>query len=81
MTAVAPGFVLTGMAGRYFVRPDGTVDDEMQEAVIAPMKQYTPLRSIGEPEDIAAAALCQASDASRLMTGHVLRPSGGVATV
>jgi 3-oxoacyl-[acyl-carrier protein] reductase len=81
VNAVAPGFVLTGMTGRYFVRPDGTVDEEMQEAVIAPMRKYTPLRSIGEPEDIAAAVLYLASDASRFMTGQVLRPNGGVAMV
>jgi 3-oxoacyl-[acyl-carrier protein] reductase len=81
VNAVAPGFVLTGMTGRYFVRPDGTVDEAMQEAVIAPMRKYTPLRSIGEPEDIAAAVLYLASDASRFMTGQVLRPNGGVAMV
>jgi 3-oxoacyl-[acyl-carrier protein] reductase len=81
VNAVAPGFVLTGMTGRYFVRPDGTIDEEMQEAVIAPMRKYTPLRSIGEPEDIAAAVLYLASDASRFMTGQVLRPNGGVAMV
>jgi 3-oxoacyl-[acyl-carrier protein] reductase len=81
VNAVAPGFVLTGMTGRYFVRPDGTVDEEMQEAVMAPMRKYTPLRSIGEPEDIAAAVLYLASDASRFMTGQVLRPNGGVAMV
>jgi 3-oxoacyl-[acyl-carrier protein] reductase len=81
VNAVAPGFVLTGMTGRYFVRPDGTVDEEMQEAVIAPMRKFTPLRSIGEPEDIAAAFLYLASDASRFMTGQVLRPNGGVAMV
>jgi len=81
VNAVAPGFVLTGMTGRYFVRPDGTVDEAMQEAVIAPMKKYTPLRAIGEPEDIAAAVLYLASDASRFMTGQVLRPNGGVAMV
>ncbi len=81
VNAVAPGFVLTGMTGRYFVRPDGTVDEEMQEAVIAPMKKYTPLREIGEPEDIAAAVLYLASDASKFMTGQVLRPNGGVAMV
>ncbi len=81
VNAVAPGFVLTGMTGRYFVRPDGTVDEEMQEAVIAPMKKYTPLRTIGEPEDIAAAVLYLASDASKFMTGQVLRPNGGVAMV
>jgi 3-oxoacyl-[acyl-carrier protein] reductase len=81
VNAVAPGFVLTGMTGRYFVRPDGTVDEEMQEAVVAPMRKFTPLRSIGEPEDMAAAVLYLASDASRFMTGQVLRPNGGVAMV
>ena len=81
VNAVAPGFVLTGMTGRYFVRPDGTVDEAMQEAVVAPMRKFTPLRSIGEPEDIAAAFLYLASDASRFMTGQVLRPNGGVAMV
>jgi len=81
VNAVAPGFVLTGMTGRYFVRPDGTVDEEMQEAVVGPMRKFTPLRSIGEPEDMAAAVLYLASDASRFMTGQVLRPNGGVAMV
>ncbi len=81
VNAVAPGFVLTGMTGRYFVRPDGTVDEDMRDAVVAPMKKYTPLRDIGEPEDIAAAVLYLASDASRFMTGQVLRPNGGVAMV
>ncbi|MGD0882410.1 MAG: SDR family NAD(P)-dependent oxidoreductase [Acidimicrobiales bacterium] len=81
VNAVAPGFVLTGMTSRYFVRPDGTVDEEMQEAVVAPMRKFTPLRTIGEPEDIAAAVLYLASDASRFMTGQVLRPNGGVAMI
>jgi 3-oxoacyl-[acyl-carrier protein] reductase len=81
VNAVAPGFVLTGMTGRYFVRPDGTVDEEMREAVVAPMRKHTPLRSIGEPEDIAAAVLYLASDAARFMTGQVIRPNGGVAMV
>lgn len=81
VNAVAPGFVLTGMTGRYFVRPDGTVDEAMREAVVAPMRKFTPLRSIGEPEDIAASFLYLASDASRFMTGQVLRPNGGVAMV
>ncbi len=42
VNAVAPGFVLTGMTGRYFVRPDGTVDEEMQEAVVAADAQVHP---------------------------------------
>jgi 3-oxoacyl-[acyl-carrier protein] reductase len=81
VNAVAPGFVLTGMTGRYFVRPDGTIDEAMQEAVVGPMRRHTPLRSIGEPEDIAAAVLYLASEAGRFMTGQVLRPNGGVAMV
>ena len=81
VNAVAPGFVLTGMTGRYFVRPDGTVDEEMKEAVVAPMRKFTPLRAIGEVEDMAAAVLYLASDASRFMTGQVIRPNGGVAMV
>ncbi len=81
VNAVAPGFVLTGMTGRYFVRPDGTVDEDMREAVVAPMRKFAPLRSIAEPEDIAASFLYLASDASRFMTGQVLRPNGGVAMV
>jgi 3-oxoacyl-[acyl-carrier protein] reductase len=81
VNAVAPGFVLTGMTGRYFVRPDGTVDEEMREAVVAPMRKFTPLRAIGEVEDMAAAVLYLASDASRFMTGQVIRPNGGVAMV
>jgi 3-oxoacyl-[acyl-carrier protein] reductase len=79
VNAVAPGFVLTGMTGRYFVRPDGTVDEAMREAVVAPMRKFAPLRSIAEPEDIASSFLYLASDASRFMTGQVLRPNGGVA--
>lgn len=81
VNAVAPGFVLTNMTGRYFVRPDGSIDEEMQEAVVGPMRKYTPLRRIGEPEDIAAAVLYLASDASSFMTGQVLRPNGGVAMI
>jgi 3-oxoacyl-[acyl-carrier protein] reductase len=81
VNAVAPGFVLTGMTSRYFVRPDGTVDEEMREAVVAPMRKFTPLRAIGEVEDMAAAVLYLSSDASRFMTGQVIRPNGGVAMV
>jgi 3-oxoacyl-[acyl-carrier protein] reductase len=81
VNAVAPGFVVTGMTGRYFVRPDGSVDEEMRESVLAPMRKATPLRTIGEPEDIAAAVLYLASDAARFVTGQVVRPNGGVAMV
>jgi NAD(P)-dependent dehydrogenase (short-subunit alcohol dehydrogenase family) len=53
----------------------------MQDAVVSAMRKGAPLRSVGEPEDIAAAVLYLASDASRFMTGQVIRPNGGVAMV
>jgi len=37
------------------------------------------LAQAGEPRDIALAALYLASDASRFVTGQILRPNGGVA--
>jgi 3-oxoacyl-[acyl-carrier protein] reductase len=64
VNAVAPGYIRTAMTDR--------AKDES-------MAMFTPLRTIGEPDDIAYAVLYLASDASRFMTGQILRPNGGVA--
>ncbi|HEY8528017.1 MAG TPA: SDR family NAD(P)-dependent oxidoreductase [Acidimicrobiales bacterium] len=77
--AVAPGWIPTGMTGRHFLRPDGTVDAERFEAVAAPMRALSPLGKIGEVDDIAHAVLYLASDAAKFVTGQVLSPNGGVA--
>ena len=37
----------------------------------------TPLRRVGEPDDIAYAAVYLASDEARFVTGQVLSPNGG----
>jgi 7-alpha-hydroxysteroid dehydrogenase len=42
------------------------------------MEQATPLRRIGEPEDVAAAVLYLVSPASRYVTGKVLEVDGGI---
>jgi len=81
VNAVAPGFVITGMTTGYFQLPDGSYDETMQDALVTTMRKGAPLRSVGEPEDIAAGVLYLASDASRFMTGQVIRPNGGVAMV
>jgi NAD(P)-dependent dehydrogenase (short-subunit alcohol dehydrogenase family) len=53
--------------------------EEQAAAVAEQMKRISPLRTVGEPEDIADAVLFLASDASRYMTGQILRPNGGAA--
>jgi 3-oxoacyl-[acyl-carrier protein] reductase len=78
VNSVAPGFVMTAMTGRHFTNPDGTADEARREATVAPMRDMAPLRSVGEPDDIAYAVVYLASDAARFVTGQILRPNGGV---
>ncbi|MET0159250.1 MAG: SDR family NAD(P)-dependent oxidoreductase [Acidimicrobiales bacterium] len=79
VNAVAPGYIITGMTNRAWVAEDGTEDEEAKAAVTAQMAKGAPLRTVGEPDDIAYAVLYLASDASKFMTGQILRPNGGVA--
>ena len=81
VNAVAPGFVITGMTTGHFNLPDGSPDEAMENSLVSAMAKGAPLRSVGEPEDIAGAVLYLASDASRFMTGQVIRPNGGVAMI
>jgi 3-oxoacyl-[acyl-carrier protein] reductase len=69
VNCVAPGFVVTPMTQRG--------EPDRQEAVMASMRRRSVLGAVGDPEDIANAVLFLASDASRYMTGQVLRPNGG----
>lgn len=70
VNAVAPGWIRTPMTGRHA--------PEVQEQTEAMMIRMSPLRRVGEPEDVARAVLYLASDASSFMTGQILRPNGGV---
>ncbi len=79
VNAIAPGFIPTNMTSRYYVREDGTVDEEMKAAVLGPMAKFAPLRRVGETSDIAYCVLYLASDASSFLTGQLLSPNGGVA--
>ena len=66
VNAVAPGFIETAMT-------DG-IPEKIREGMIASI----PMGRMGQPEDIAAAALFLASPASSWVTGKVLGVDGGV---
>ena len=79
VNAVAPGFIITGITARHFTNPDGTVDEERKAAVTTGFGRAAPLGRVGEPEDVADVVVFLASDASRYITGQILRPNGGMA--
>ncbi|MDX1648922.1 MAG: SDR family NAD(P)-dependent oxidoreductase [Myxococcota bacterium] len=74
---VAPGFVRSRMTTRHARGADGRVDPERAEAVVERQRRRSPLRRVGEPEDVAWACLYLASDAARYVTGQVLHVNGG----
>jgi 3-oxoacyl-[acyl-carrier protein] reductase len=77
--AIAPGFIDTPMIAYRYRTSDGGLDAEKRAAILADRAKGSVLGMIGEPRDIAYAILYLASDASRFVTGQVLRPNGGVA--
>jgi len=78
VNTVAPGFVETPMTQRVWTGPDGSVDEDRRTQVLGMRAQQSPLGITGTPDDIAWSMLFLAADASRFMTGEVLRPNGGV---
>ena len=79
VNTVAPGFTDTGMTQRHWKDASGAEDTAARDALWEQMSARVPLATIGQPDDIAFAMLYLASDASRFVTGQVLRPNGGVA--
>lgn len=67
VNALAPGLVKTDFARALWEDPDRLAKAENQ----------TPLRRIGEPDDIAGTALFLASDASAYITGQTIVADGG----
>ncbi|HEU5084355.1 MAG TPA: SDR family oxidoreductase [Acidimicrobiales bacterium] len=65
VNAIAPGLVKTDMAKALWERGEEQIAQRM------------PLHRLGEPEDIAHAALFLASELSSWMTGHTLVVDGG----
>jgi NAD(P)-dependent dehydrogenase (short-subunit alcohol dehydrogenase family) len=68
VNCIAPGLIKTDFARALWENPD---QKEAREA-------ETPLRRIGEPDDIAGAAVYLASRASAFTTGQTIVCDGGV---
>ncbi|MGN2639647.1 SDR family oxidoreductase [Nocardia takedensis] len=68
VNAIAPGSILT--SALEIVAAD--------ERMRAELESKTPLGTLGEPEDIAAAALYLVSPAGKYLTGKLLEPDGGI---
>ena len=68
VNCIAPGLVRTDFARALWENPEG----------LAKVSAATPLGRIGEPIDIAGAAVFLASSAGRWMTGQVVVIDGGV---
>jgi 3-oxoacyl-[acyl-carrier protein] reductase len=78
VNSIAPGFIPTNMTARYYTNPDGSLNEEVKDAVLTPMARHAPLRRVGETSDIGYCVLYLASDASSFVTGQLISPNGGV---
>lgn len=78
VNAVAPGFVETAMTGRWWTGDDGSVDEDARQGLLEMVGKRSPLGVTGEPDDVAWAILYLVCDASRFVTGQILRPNGGM---
>lgn len=68
VNGIAPGSILTSALDVV------ASNDELRE----PMEKVTPMRRLGEPADIAAAAVYLASPAGSYLTGKILEVDGGL---
>ncbi len=78
VNAIAPGFTDTPMVQGRWTNADGSIDEAERESYTSTRAAQSPLRTIATPEDQSWAMLYLASNASRFITGQVIRPNGGV---
>lgn len=69
--AIAPGFILTGIATK-------ALDADQEAEIDRRISSTAPVRRSGRPEDVAAAALFLASEEAAYVTGEVVDVNGGI---
>ena len=66
VNAIAPGYIVTSMT------------DSLPEKAKEELKRMIPMERLGQPEDVAQAALFLVSEASSYITGQVIHVNGGI---
>jgi len=72
VNAVAPGYIATAMTAATATRVGSTPEDHQQEVAAR-----TPLRRVGQPEEVAAVIAFLASDEASYVSGQTLYVNGG----
>ncbi|MCU1398044.1 MAG: short-chain dehydrogenase/reductase [Acidimicrobiales bacterium] len=78
VNTLAPGWTDTPMNERHVRNEDGSIDPSRKADYVQQRANWAPLQMTGDPLDQAYAVLYLASDASRYVTGQVIRVNGGV---
>jgi NAD(P)-dependent dehydrogenase (short-subunit alcohol dehydrogenase family) len=72
VNAIAPGTIDTDFAA-------GVMDPAVRRTLLEKrVRERTPLKRLGQPEDLVGAALFLCSDEAAYVTGHVLVVDGGI---
>ncbi len=66
VNCIAPGFIRTAMTDK--------LNDQQKESILGSI----PAKAMGDPQDIATAALYLASDEARYVTGQTIHVNGGM---
>ena len=72
VNAVAPGYIATPMTAATAARVGSTAEDHQ-----AQVAERTPLRRVGQPEEVAAVIAFLASDEASYVSGQTLYVNGG----